>query len=563
MHRSGATLRKTTDGTLQAVALRARAWFDKVSAEKSKPSLATPHLTEIAMRALRLEQQPFAPPRGPQSYYADQLIDGMLGALEESLLQGNNLVVLSGERNSGKTCSVAQLVHALFEQAQLFVARGSASQSAEQIVRGMLGNFRSTTPTHVDDCLELLTDYLAEGDSRATQNLLVLEDAELLDRRELQLLLNHLDHLNDSLSGTLKLLFTSSAPAEQLFTGLRSDQLDQGRVEEFCQPLLGEAQVAEYIDARLLMAGSDEELPLDERSLDRIAADTAGLPGEVDLAAAQALNQHYKNRQLKALLSPAHWRAASRQSSKRLAIGGTLLLSGLAMAFFSSAGSVERSGTTVREIAVAAPQPQELQLVPPAAEPTPGTPRADAGQTPSSATERNAAAPEPKPAAAPRPAPETVVAATKPAASTAAAATAATPTPAAKPAVEATPTTAAKPAPKPAPRPTPAPETSDDFIAGVISGHQWINRRDPARFTAQMSAGWNERDLRLFATRNGMTNKTAIYRTVRDGKGWYSLVYGDFASPAEARRAIAKLPAVWRKNEPWIRSFATVQKAIK
>ncbi|MGB0867916.1 MAG: SPOR domain-containing protein, partial [Granulosicoccaceae bacterium] len=316
---------------------------------------------------------------------------------------------------------------------------------------------------------------------------------------------------------------------------------------------------------RLLMAGSDEELPLNDRALGQIVADTAGLPGEVDLAAADALNQHYNNRQFKALLSTGHWKAATRQSSKWLAAGSTMLLTGLAMAFFSGSANFDRSGTTVREIAVPASEPQELQLVPPPAEPTLESMAANKPEpatTPAPVAEVSEPAPVVEPA---KPAP-VAIAEVKPEEPAPIAVNKPEPVITA-PTVEIEPkpqVIAAKPATPTAPTPAPtvtAPDP-DDFVAGVISGHQWIKRRDPKRFTAQMSAGWNERDLRLFATSNGMTNKTAIYRTERDGKGWFSLVHGDFASPAEAREAIAKLPEVWRKNEPWIRSFASVQKLI-
>lgn len=550
MHRSGATLRHSEESTLHGLIHQVRARWESFTLSKSIPSSPLPRLSEVALRALRLQQQPFSPPIGNQSYFVDSMLDNLLSAVEESVLQTDNLIVLAGEPNSGKTCSIAQIIHALNEQTQLSLIRGSATQSAEQIIRGLLGNYRSTTPTHVDDCLEQLTNYLADNNNTTSSELLILEDADLMDRRELQHLLNHLDHLNDSLNNSLKLLFTSAVPAEQLFNGLHSDQLSQGRVEEFRQPLLEEEQVVDYIDARLLMAGSDEELPLNERALTYITQTTAGLPGEIDQAAADALNNHYKNRQFKALLSPSHWKAASRQSSKWLALGGTLLLTGLAMAFFSGNVEVDRSGTTVREIAIPSNQPAELQLVSPTAEPT--TTQATAKPAPV------ASKPAATPAIKPKPAPVAQVEANP---------------------VETAPTASAEPAPviqsvkptvvatKPAPKPTPAAAipapASDDFIAGVISGHQWILRRDPTRFTAQMSAGWSERDLRLFATRNGMTNKTAIYRTERDGKGWFSLVHGDFSSPSEATNAIAKLPEVWRKNKPWIRSFASVQKAIK
>ena len=550
MHRSGATLRQSEESTLHSLVHQVRARWESFTLSKSTPSTPLPRLSEVALRALRLQQQPFSPPIGNQSYFVDSMLDNLLSAVEESVLQTDNLIVLAGEPNSGKTCSIAQIIHALNEQTQLSLVRGSATQSAEQIIRGLLGNYRSTTPTHVDDCLEQLTNYLADNDSSTTSDLLILEDADLMDRRELQHLLNHLDHLNDSLNNSLKLLFTSAIPAEQLFNGLHSDQLSQGRVEEFRQPLLEEEQVVEYIDARLLMAGSDEELPLNERALTFITQTTAGLPGEIDQAAADALNNHYKNRQFKALLSPLHWKAASRQSSKWIALGGTLLLTGLAMAFFSGNAEVDRSGTTVREIAIPSIQPAELQLVSPTAEPTTTQTTAKPATVASKPAATPVITPEPTPVAQIE---------TKPVENTVAASIAPTPeTPVIQPAKPAV--VAAKPAPKPAATPAPA---NDDFIAGVISGHQWILRRDPARFTAQMSAGWSERDLRLFATRNGMTNKTAIYRTERDGKGWFSLVHGDFSSPNEATNAIAKLPEVWRKNKPWIRSFASVQKAIK
>lgn len=551
MHRSGATLRQSEESTLHGLIHQARARWEGFTLSKSTPSIPLPRLSEVALRALRLQQQPFSPPVGNQSYFVDSMLDNLLSAIEESILQSDNLIVLAGEPNSGKTCSVAQIIHALNEQTQLSLIRGNATQSAEQIIRGLLGNYRSTTPTHVDDCLEQLTNYLADNDGTASSELLILEDADLMDRRELQLLLNHLDHLNDSLNNSLKLLFTSAIPAEQLFSGLHSDQLSQGRVEEFRQPLLEEEQVVEYIDARLLMAGSDEELPLNERTLTYITQTTAGLPGEIDQAAADALNNHYKNRQFKALLSPAHWKAASRQSSKWLALGGTLLLTGLAMAFFNGNAEVDRTGTTVREIAIPSNQPTELQLVSPTVEPTTTQTTAKPAAV--------ASKPAVTPTITPKPAPVAQVEA-KPVETTPVASV--EPAPVAPVIQPAKPTVvAAKPAPIPAAA-TPAP-ASDDFIAGVISGHQWILRRDPTRFTAQMSAGWSERDLRLFATRNGMTNKTAIYRTERDGKGWFSLVHGDFSSPSEATNAIAKLPEVWRKNKPWIRSFASVQKAIK
>jgi len=565
MHRSGATTRQSDD-KLHSLISQVRARWENTTLKKSTPSDPVPRLSEVALRGMRLQGQPFTPPVGSQSYYVDSMINHLLDAVEDSIQQSDNLIVLVGEANSGKTCSVAQIINAQYEQSRIFVARGSATQSAEQVVRSMLGAYKSTTPTHVDDCLEQLTGFLADSERTGASNLLVLEDADLMDRRELQLLLNHLDHLNESLNCSLKLLFSSVMPAEQLLSHLHSDQITQGRVEEFRQPLLQEEQIEEYIDARLLMAGSDRELPLSDRAMRLITQTTGGLPGEIDQAAAEALNHHFQNSQFKALLSPAHWSAASRKSAKWLVFGATLLLTGGAMAFFSGGSSLDLEGTTIREIAIptASTQPAELQLVPPAVEPITAEASTPAAAKPKPVAEVEA--PEPTPPVAIKPALEpeviepVVVAKVEPKPAPAPAPVEAVVKP--EPVITNAPVAPAPVASKPAASVTTAPD-STDFVAGVISGHQWILRRDSNRFTAQMAAGWSERDLRLFATSNGMTNKTAIYRTERDGKGWFSLIHGDFSSPTEATNAVAKLPPVWRKNAPWIRSFASVQKAIQ
>lgn len=536
MHRSGATLRQR-DKKLQHLLTQARTHFKKNNTAKSVDYTPASQLSEAALRGMGLSRQAFlAPSSGQDGYYIDSAIESLLQGLESSIQLSGQLTLLTGSTGSGKTCSVAQIVHSFYEQLQIFMARGGAAQSAEQIIRSMLGTYKSTTPTHVDECLEQLADCLDNGEEPAQGQLLILEDADRIDHRELQLLLNHLDHLNESLNGSLRLLFTSTVPATKLLEGLRSDQVNRDHVVEFCQPPLNEDQIIDYIDTRLLIAGSDRELPLDEGSLLSIYQATDGAPGKIDAAVAEALNEHFQGQQFKALLSPAHWAAATRLSHKSIALGGALLLTGLTMAFFSGDPSVERSTTTVREIAVPSANPSEQPLSTLAAKPiaTETAALKSEPRAPAVAEPRQAEAP-PMPKAAPAPvesAPKPVIARViKPA----------------KTAQEAVLTTT---------------NPSNDFIAGVVSGHPWILRRDPQRFTAQLSAGWSEHDLRRFATRNGMTNKTAIYSIKRDGKDWFSLVHGDFRTPAEASAAVALLPKVWRKNGSWIRSFAEIQRIL-
>ncbi|WP_369414627.1 SPOR domain-containing protein [Photobacterium atrarenae] len=43
------------------------------------------------------------------------------------------------------------------------------------------------------------------------------------------------------------------------------------------------------------------------------------------------------------------------------------------------------------------------------------------------------------------------------------------------------------------------------------------------------------------------------------GNRWYAVIYGDFATKAEAKRIIDTLPTRIRQQGPFVRSFAEVQ----
>lgn len=53
------------------------------------------------------------------------------------------------------------------------------------------------------------------------------------------------------------------------------------------------------------------------------------------------------------------------------------------------------------------------------------------------------------------------------------------------------------------------------------------------------------------------------YRKLRDTKQWYVLVYGDFASKADAQAAVAALPSRLQRLQPWVRKVADIQKEIR
>jgi len=96
-----------------------------------------------------------------------------------------------------------------------------------------------------------------------------------------------------------------------------------------------------------------------------------------------------------------------------------------------------------------------------------------------------------------------------------------------------------------------APEASSD-LAGLPAQHyvvQLLATADPAR-VASFRKGLPA-DLQL-----------ATYQRITSGQRWHVLIYGDFASIAQARAAINRLPAIAREQKPWAKPVSQIQKEM-
>lgn len=79
-----------------------------------------------------------------------------------------------------------------------------------------------------------------------------------------------------------------------------------------------------------------------------------------------------------------------------------------------------------------------------------------------------------------------------------------------------------------------------------------------SHYTLQLSGASRPDTLNAFAKQQGLQN-FMVYETKRDGKPWYVLVNGSYASSAEAKRAIATLPADVQAKKPWVRPVQQVK----
>lgn len=100
--------------------------------------------------------------------------------------------------------------------------------------------------------------------------------------------------------------------------------------------------------------------------------------------------------------------------------------------------------------------------------------------------------------------------------------------------------------------------------ASLVHDEQALMVADPARITLQIAAANNYSGLKSFIKAAGLDGQVYFFRTVNAGNPWFVAVYGDYVDTTAAKQAIATLPAVLKqKEQPWPRSFGSVQKAIK
>ncbi len=112
----------------------------------------------------------------------------------------------------------------------------------------------------------------------------------------------------------------------------------------------------------------------------------------------------------------------------------------------------------------------------------------------------------------------------------------------------------------PATHPSAAPAVSAPVVA---SGSASMIKSAPgSHFTLQLSGASQSSTLNAFARQQGLKNYL-VYQTARDGKPWFVLVSGNYASSAEAKRAISSLPAEVQAKKPWVKPVHQVQQDLK
>ena len=130
------------------------------------------------------------------------------------------------------------------------------------------------------------------------------------------------------------------------------------------------------------------------------------------------------------------------------------------------------------------------------------------------------------------------------------------------------PAVSAKP-PAKEPKERPSPQQKDRFeydSEGRRGGEPdadetYLMRLPPSSWTVQLMGSHDPATTVSFRQQYRLDTKQ--YRKLRNGKEWYVVVYGGYASRDEADRAVAALPSRLQRMLPWVRAVADIQREIR
>ena len=314
------------------------------------------------------------------------------------------------------------------------------------------------------------------------------------------------------------LLWGDPAMRDRLDPMLEGRALAGGEVEI---PAFTAADVRAYLEHCLRETGFAGEFPLSDEQVEAIHQDSLSLPAEIDRLAEAELDEAAAALAGKARLYPLGHGLAVLMLLVVLALLYTSFGDEEAVAPPQSPPAAAQAVTAGAELAGIAAQPPATDAAPaaPAQTPVPES-MAPADGGPQGLTVASAASPPPaesEPEAAVEPLPENA-----------------------------------------APPAAPVPALSE-----LERQHARLRAFPSEHLLVQLMGSFSQDSARQFIASYGVDDRFLYLRSEYQGRPWFVVVYGSFASRNEAEEAVRRLPSGATTGEPWIRRAAEVTAQIR
>ena len=167
-------------------------------------------LSDAALSALALREQPFAPGATDDDPFTDEVTAEQLADIRQALITGDDLLLILGEDGAGKSTLLSQLAANSGLRIQCFSVGGSPRFSTRNLFMGMLEAFKIEPPEDLKATLDELIPCLQAMIAGNKLCVVVLDDAEALAENELTTLLSGMLYINSRDESLLRIALSAT-----------------------------------------------------------------------------------------------------------------------------------------------------------------------------------------------------------------------------------------------------------------------------------------------------------------------------------------------------------------
>lgn len=506
-----------------------------------------------ALSELGLSANPFAKETPLESLFPGGMRRASLDQLQLLARESGDIIALIGADGSGKT-TLADFYARRAERDQI-VARTRASMltSPSQLLQEMFKAFVLDFPPQasMSELKAVLVGYFQAVQDKSRSIVYIVDDAHELGDDAFNLLTKLA--LVDNPGNTFHLILVGQEALLEMLDYTCPQKNGQNQFTSVRLPEFSLDETRNYLRYRLNAVGFNDQDParallFNNRQVEKIHKLSNGVPGQINAVASEMLLSRGKS--VAALLEPL--RQLNVPPKYAYAAGALLVI--LLIAFFVGGADPEVE-TAQRQIVVPVPVrnassvatqdvPEQQRAVSPFADsavtPTPSVPSVSEPQAVAAPTPI-VIAPAPAPAQEPTPEPEEPVPANPPAVATA--------------------SVPRTPEPQAAPRAARVPQAVAAATENAGQA-QLILALPDNQFTVQLLGAASRTNVEAFVQRNPSA-PLYWFETENQGRPWYVVIHGSYASRAAAQTAANALGGELGALQPWIRSLGAVHRDIE
>lgn len=95
-------------------------------------------------------------------------------------------------------------------------------------------------------------------------------------------------------------------------------------------------------------------------------------------------------------------------------------------------------------------------------------------------------------------------------------------------------------------------------VSSEVKNEAWIWTQNPADYTVQLIALSSENGVKAYIKQSKIQSESVYFKTIRNDKVLYILLYGQYTDKIQATQAAEKLAAQIKGSKPWVRSFSVI-----